>query len=407
VKVLCVFAKFDYGDPARGHGYEYCNFIPALTRLGHVVTFFDSKDRSTFSDFAELNHALIEVVMATRPDVILSVQMLYEVWSETWRLIRERTPAVLLNWTTDDSWRYESFSRFVAPSFHAVTTTYAEALVKYRRDGFNHVLLTQWAANAEALAEPLQAAQCEHDVTFIGSAHGNRREVIRSLSRRGITVRCFGHGWDAGAIAAEDIPRVIRSSRISLNLANSAWLWRRGLPHRHRQIKARVFEVPGAGGFLLTESAPGLAEVFEPGREVAVFRTLDELAWQIRHYLDHPEERDAIARAGHARTRREHTCDRRMAEFLDFGVRQAGSPAVGSDSDGWQGEFQKVMAQHRTSRAERAFRTGLGSLCTHVWGGRRGLRAARRITFELSWRLAGARTYSATGWPGKLFFPVS
>ena len=39
MRVLCVFGEHNYGDPNRGEGYEYANFVPALRRLGHEVLF--------------------------------------------------------------------------------------------------------------------------------------------------------------------------------------------------------------------------------------------------------------------------------------------------------------------------------------------------------------------------------
>jgi len=43
---------------------------------------------------------------------------------------------------------------------------------------------------------------------------------------------------------------------------------------------------------------------------------------------------------------------------------------------------------------------------SHAGGG--GLiRAARRLLFEISWRLGGRRTYSAAGLPGRLFYRES
>jgi spore maturation protein CgeB len=38
-----------------------------------------------------------------------------------------------------------------------------------------------------------------------------------------------------------------------------------------------------------------------------------------------------------------------------------------------------------------------------IFGKRRGLRAARRLVFELSWRFCGKKTFSASGWPGRMF----
>lgn len=33
MKILCVFGRHAYGDPARGEGYEHANFLPAFAAL--------------------------------------------------------------------------------------------------------------------------------------------------------------------------------------------------------------------------------------------------------------------------------------------------------------------------------------------------------------------------------------
>jgi spore maturation protein CgeB len=46
--------------------------------------------------------------------------------------------------------------------------------------------------------------------------------------------------------------------------------------------------------------------------------------------------------------------------------------------------------------------------CTSLfWGKQRGPRAARRLVFELSWRVFGSYTYRAVGWPGRMFYKDS
>ena len=59
----------------------------------------------------------------------------------------------------------------------------------------------------------------------------------------------------------------------------------------------RMFEVMGAGGFLLTRMAPNFAEHFPEGI-FATYEDDDDCLRQIDYYLDHPEERAAIARRG-------------------------------------------------------------------------------------------------------------
>ena len=317
MKTLCVLGEYGYGDPARGLGYEAVNFLPAIRRLGSEIVTIDSWDRTRHCDFAALNFELLAAVRDERPDLIFCVLAGYEVWTETLDLIRACSRAPLVNWGTDDSWKYAQFSRHVAPHVDVWATTSAVAAKVAAMDGLTNFFPTQWAASLDSLAEPLPASQCRYAVSFVGSAYGNRRRWVSSLQSRGIEVACFGHGWEAGPVAADDIPRIYRESVVTLNFGDSGLHLDGVKLHRSRQIKARVFEVPGAGGCLLTEPAEGLEEYYAPGKEIAVFRDSHELARLVRHYLDHPLERDAMARRGNARTRREHTYDHRFARLLE------------------------------------------------------------------------------------------
>jgi spore maturation protein CgeB len=409
--VLCIFGQHNYGDPNRGEGYEYSNFVPTLRRLGHEVLFLESRNRTCYRNFRELNAALLDTVEQNRPDVVFAVLVHYEIWLETWEILRDAGVAATVNWTTDDSWRYDQFSRLVAPAFHAFTTTYPAIYARYQREGISHVLLTQWAANAANLQAPLPATQCQYAVSFVGTAHSKRPAWVAALRQRGIDVTCFGYGWPHGPVSADDIPEIIRSSVISLNFASGAMAWNKLLPCSTNQVKARTFEVPGAGGFLLTEWAEDLDRYYTPGREIATFRDLDELEDKIRHYLAHPTERDAIARAGHERTRSEHTYDQRLAEVLEFALRQREEYFAGRDVSptgqiDWA-RFEEATQSHRMDRKLLLLKRALVAACSVVWGPVRGPRAARRLVFELSWRMAGARTYSAAGLPGRMFYSVS
>lgn len=390
MKILCVFGLHNYGDPARGLSPEYAAFVPALKRIGHEVHHFESWDRRGYSDLAELNACLLAEVERLRPEVMLTVQMHYELWLETLEIIRARGDVATISWTTDDSWKYREVSRFIGRAYHAMTTTYDYVIPKYHADGIHEVLLTQWAASSDCFAEPLPANKCRYPVTFIGSAHGDRRALVAQLAAHGIDVTCFGYGWPAGPLASEDVPAIMRESVISLNFANSKG---------ENQIKARTFEVAGAGGFLLTNPAQGLERFYAPGSEIAVYQDFDDLVSKIRYYLSHPNERDHVARAGYARTLRDHTYEQRLVEVIDFAL--AAKNRAGSIQPGTS--FDQALRSHRVTPALRMLRVmlvGAGKIC---FGPQRGSRAARRLLFELSWRLAGRQTFTAAGWPGRLF----
>jgi hypothetical protein len=82
------------------------------------------------------------------------------------------------------------------------------------------------------------------------------------------------------------------------------------------QIKGRNFEIPGAGGFLLTEHVDGLEEYFVLNSEIAVFNGFDDLVDKVRYYLEHDSSREAIRIAGHQRALRDHTFENRFKEIF-------------------------------------------------------------------------------------------
>jgi glycosyltransferase involved in cell wall biosynthesis len=108
--------------------------------------------------------------------------------------------------------------------------------------------------------------------------------------------------------------QTLRDSRITLNIES-------GSTTRHSS-NMRLFEATGVGTCLLTDRTEGLGELFEPEREVATYGSLEECVERIRRLLAHPDEREAIARAGQARTLREHTFAQR-ARRLDALLRAA------------------------------------------------------------------------------------
>ena len=395
MKILCVFGKHQYGDPSRGLGTEYAAFVPSLKNLGHEVIHFESWDRRFYPDYRELNKHLLATIERERPHVMLAVQLNYEIWTETLRIIKDHSTVATICWTTDDSWKYREVSRFIGKAYHAMTTTYRETIPLYHRDGIFNVLLTQWATNGANLNPPLKAKKCIYPVTFVGAAHGNRRQQIRHLKSLGVAVTCFGYGWPSGPVSSQDIPKIMRESVISLNFSNASG---RG----GKQIKARTFEVPGAGGFLLTEYAPGLKTVYEIGKEIDVFYNSKELAEKIQYYLSHPDKRDQMALAGYDRTRSEHTYEGRLKKVIDFALSAKGHGAKDEPERLWT-SFDQIMRDHAMNFGLLFLHQAMVLPAVLVWGKTRGPRAARRLVFELSWRLFGQKTFTTSGWPGRMF----
>jgi len=102
MRILCVLGQHNHGDPERGNGYEFTNFLPAFRRLGHEVLHFDNRNRDLYNGYAELNRSLLETIERERPHLVFAVQNSFEIWVETWQLILRSGLVATVNWTTDD-----------------------------------------------------------------------------------------------------------------------------------------------------------------------------------------------------------------------------------------------------------------------------------------------------------------
>jgi spore maturation protein CgeB len=407
MKILCVFGASAYGDAARGDSYEKVNFLPAFRKLGHDVSLFDSLSRREDADFGALNLRFLRHLDDYRPDLVFMALMSYEIWTETLDIVRAGSSAITMNWGTDDSWKFHQVSRFLIPHLDFHVTTDRGAAARAERAGFGNVLLSQWAASQTQLLEPLPSSQCVYDVSFIGHLYGNRRAWIEGLRDRGVKVATFGHGSEGGVVAASDIPGIYRKSRLSLNFSDSGRHLIGGRLQRSRQIKARVFEVPGAGSVLLTQAVDGLSDYFRVGQEIDTFDRLDDLTAKTKFLLTNPAMRDRMAWAGHKRVIAEHTYDRRFRGLLDH---VCVNVAPERTQRPWRidaGQLQEFVERHRDTKAIWPLRAAIETLARAFVGRERSARVARRIVFESSWRLAGKRTFGAAGLPGRLFFRES
>jgi spore maturation protein CgeB len=120
-------------------------------------------------------------------------------------------------------------------------------------------------------------------------------------------VEAFGRGLPNGPATAEQSAEIFGRSRIILGVGNIAY------NDDIFTLKLRDFDATMAGALYITHRNPDLLRLFEEGREIECYLTIDECIQKVRHYLAHREQRIRIAAAGAARARREHTWERRIA----------------------------------------------------------------------------------------------
>lgn len=108
-----------------------------------------------------------------------------------------------------------------------------------------------------------------------------------------------------------EMPIIFNLSRINLNFTSKPI--RSGIPQR-------IWDIMGAGGFVLTNYQSELADYFDIGRELETFADGKELLYKIDYYLSHEEQRKEIAANGYEKVRREHSLEQRLGLLLDMAV---------------------------------------------------------------------------------------
>jgi hypothetical protein len=162
------------------------------------------------------------------------------------------------------------------------------------------------------------------DITFIGSFHkiySSRIALLETLCDKFEQMRLWGPSID----------HLSSNSPVRRCYVNKAWgvemyqiLYSSKIIFNHHgdippyANNLRLFEATGVGTLLITDWKENLHEMFEPGREVVTYQNAEECVELIRYYLDHEEERKAVARAGQKRTLSDHTYYQRMQELVEI-----------------------------------------------------------------------------------------
>jgi hypothetical protein len=129
---------------------------------------------------------------------------------------------------------------------------------------------------------------------------------IKNLTEQSPVRKCF-----RGSLWGLEMYQVIRDSKIVFNRHST-------LADLHFANNMRLYETTGVGTLLLTDYKQNLADMFEPGKEVIVYRDAEECAELAGYYLKHDDEREAIAYAGQQRTLKDHTYYKRMQDLVEI-----------------------------------------------------------------------------------------
>ncbi|MFZ2159406.1 MAG: glycosyltransferase [Bradyrhizobium sp.] len=285
-------------------------FKPLLRPLARKVGLSPTLD-------AQAENILLAQIEDFRPDLIIN-QDTFHVNTGLVRRIRGIGRPILIGQVGIEPSRGEDWSVYdLMMSQLSATVNFFRSLGV--RAELNHL------AFEPAILDALPAAPAtDIDVSFVGTVSADHRQRIALLEAVAgrYDLKLFGsrpqalpsssplHRCFQGEVWGADMYQVLRRSRVTLNSHID-------LAGREAG-NMRLFEATGVGAFLLTDFKDNLHTLFEPGREVAVWRGIDDCLAGIGRALEDGPGRAAIARAGQARTMAQHTYGHRTREIMGF-----------------------------------------------------------------------------------------
>lgn len=218
-------------------------------------------------------------------------------------------------------WARNWFERWgERPWFHRydVCLCSSQAAVDYMRE--KHTVRTgllRIAGSPERFKPSGPVAGFESDYCFTGSFFKHKRDIIDALQpeRLPYNFALYGHDWEQftkfrnyyrGGVPYSDMPKVYASTKILIDDANH-------VTKEWGSTNSRVFDALCSGVMVITNSEASSREVFN-GR-LPFYRTREELETLITYYLEHEEERVALAQELHKIALEKHSYSVRAQEF--------------------------------------------------------------------------------------------
>jgi len=160
---------------------------------------------------------------------------------------------------------------------------------------------------------------------FLGTWDRHRERFLEKLARR-VPLRIYGsfwgnktipfshvrRCWQGKELRLADAARVIRESAVCLNVLRRQHI----IDGEPDGLIMRHFEVPGAGGFLLSTRSGGATTLF-PERETGEYYSdLPECVEKVRSYIANDSARRELAERAHAAVAAHHQYTDRAQQIL-------------------------------------------------------------------------------------------
>jgi len=163
-----------------------------------------------------------------------------------------------------------------------------------------------------------------HTVVHVGSYGSFHKERNKLLEEVASQVQVDFWGFDAGSLS-KDSPILSRYHGEAWGIDKLNILYNSPIAlTKHISAAGKyannmsLYEATGVGTLLITDAKENLNDLFNVGKEVVAYHNARECVELVKYFLDHENERLAIAESGQRRTLQEHSYENRMRELVDI-----------------------------------------------------------------------------------------
>jgi len=332
---MMIASEFIYGSTARGlvSGFRALGWDVAEVDLLH----FAVRGRGMLTRAAarllwnnalrEYNAEILRVAELNRIELFLTVKGTNIARSTVERLRANGTRVVVFY--PDFVFDHAGVDTAVLAATNFIITTksfqanYLDKLVGPARHAFVH---HGYCSSAHSRRHAPGATPYRWDIGFIGNASPHKATHLATVARAFPDQRFIvvGNGWTdlakgtplapfvlGAPLTGDYFARAIEETRINLAIHHGE----AGSNKWQDLTSTRTFEIPAAGGFMLHVDNDEVRALYEPGREIDVFKGEEQLIERIGHYLANETERATIAEAGYARCVPAYSLETRAGEI--------------------------------------------------------------------------------------------
>lgn len=268
---------------------------------------------------AEIDRKILAKAQTFKPDYFFVTKAKF-ISLATLDAMRKIAPTI--NWYTDMMSNWVTIKKIIG--HYDFLFNYDRYVIDLlHKEGHPNAYHLPWCGYLEKDAKWPDKKSYKYNLVFIGSYHPEifpREAELKELMDLGLKV--WGPGWGKSALkdcwqgiippVAEKVQAVYQESKMAIYYDSLYDVPGTG-------ITLRPFEITAAGTMMLGNTFRSeFPELFAFGTETIVFKDVEDLRTKVQYYLDHEEERRAIAKAGFERTRNTHTYHDRIRQIFSI-----------------------------------------------------------------------------------------